>query len=583
MNDQIIKRVFSRTLTIQILTALTAVLGVFVDGAVTGGCLGETAMASYGIALPLTTIFAGIASVFSTGISVLCGKTISTGDRQGANRILSQGMIAAAALGLCLLVIGFLGAEQLAALLGAKGELLNGAMDYIRGLVLCVPALIVMVALMPIMQIDGDRNRALRAIVCTTLINIVLDLTNGFVLHRGLFVMAIATTISYYTGAFVLLLHFRNPSAMFHLSPVFPRLNVVRDIISYGFPDAMQQISRSALNISLNRILLVVSGAGSVSAFSAIYSASTLCMSLGTGIGESVSVINGVLSGEKDVQSIKNLLKTALKTTLASNAALSAVMFLASPIAMRLFLSPETDAFALAVQGFRFYSLSIIVYGINVVWRAYYQSMHLVRLAYPYVIVNNFLSVALSALLLGSFFGANGVFLSFLVGETLTLVIFAAGNFANSSGMAGFNRMMRISNDFTEGIISIRSWSCANLNEIEAVSAAIGEFCREEGARPRTSFVLSLAAEEFCVNIYQYGFIDKKIHSIDVRVLRLQDGWMIRIRDDCELFDPVRYVQMHDESALDAHIGIRMMKKLVRRIEYVSALKMNNLLIVTEP
>ena len=54
---------------------------------------------------------------------------------------------------------------------------------------------------------------------------------------------------------------------------------------------------------------------------------------------------------------------------------------------------------------------------------------------------------------------------------------------------------------------------------------------------------------------------------------------MMRIRDDCQLFNPVQYVRLFDETDPTAHIGIRLIRGLTRRIEYVSALKLNNLLI----
>ena len=582
MNDRLIRKLFKSTLTVQVCTALTVVLGVFVDGAVTGGCLGARAMASYGFALPFTTIVSGLASLFATGISVLCGQTISSGDRQGTNRIFSQCATAAMMVSLFLAAAGLLGAESLAGMLGADPESLPETVNYLRGFMIGVPGLFLMFILMPVMQIDGDRDRALIAIVCNMGLNIMLDLLNGFVFHGGLFIMALATTAGTYLGLAVLLLHFRKPDIMFRLKPAGPTGKVLREMFAFGFADTLQQLSRSVLNICLNWILLSVSSALAVSAFSAIFSTSTLVMALGVGIGETTAVINSVLVGEKDVESIRNLAKAALKSTLILNLMLIGVLFVFAPQFMWLFLSSEPEALELGITGFRFFIFSILFYGFNTFWQAFYQSMKLIRLSYAYAVVSNFLCIAVSAFLLSRFMGTDGVWLAFPVGECLSLVIFILWNMAHGEGRTPMDRMLRISGGFTENILSCRGWSCADREEAVKVSEGIHDFCVSEGASRRTAFVLALAAEELCANVLCYGFSDGKPHSIDLKVLKLADGWMMRVRDDCKLFDPVRYVQLFDDADPAAHIGIRLTRGMARRIEYVSTLKLNNLLLETD-
>ena len=579
MNDQLIRKLFRSTLTIQVCSALTVVLGVFVDGAVTGGCLGAKAMASYGFALPMTTITSGLASLFATGISVLCGQTISTGDKEGTNRIFSQCLTAALGISAILAAAGILGAEQLAGLLGADRGSLPETADYLRGFMLGVPGLFAMFILMPIMQIDGDRNRALIAICCNMGVNITLDLLNGFVFRRGLFVMALATTAGTYVGLGVLLLHFRKENIMFRFRLTKPTGRVLKEMLPYGFADTLQQTSRSVMNICLNWILMSVSGPLAVSAFSAIFTASTLCMALGVGIGETTAVINSVLVGEKNEESIRNLAKIALKSTLIYNVLLIVALFvLASPF-MKLFLNSEPEALDLATTGFRLFIGSILFYGFNTFWQAFYQSMKLIRLSYAYAVLNNFICIVLSAFLMSRLWGLTGVWLSFAVGEILSLLIIILWNVSHNRGNTLFDKMLCIDDRFRGNILSSRGWSCASLNEAVSVSEAIRSYCNSEGAPSRTAFALSLAAEELCTNILHYGFADGKPHSIDLMVTRLTDGWMMRIRDDCQLFNPVQYVQLFDESDPSAHIGIRLTRGLIRKIDYISALKLNNLLL----
>ena len=156
MNATIVRKMFRSTLTIQILTALTAVLGTVVDGIVTAGCLGTNAMAAYGIAVPITTIFTGISGVFGTGISVLSGRTIGAGDKKETNRIFSICMTVSILCSILMILVTYLGAGAIASALGAGGNQYSEVVDYLRGFAISAPGIVLVIELMPIMQIDSD-------------------------------------------------------------------------------------------------------------------------------------------------------------------------------------------------------------------------------------------------------------------------------------------------------------------------------------------------------------------------------------------------------------------------------------------
>ena len=582
MNGHNVKKMFRSTLTVQILTALTAVIGSVVDGTVTGACLGSDAMTAYGIVLPIITIYSGISSIFSTGITIPCGKCIGAGNKEDTRRIFSESMMSALLLSVFMMLVTFFGADMIAGLLGASGEnarYAGEAANYLRGFALSAPAMIFMVALLPIMQLDGDRNRPLRAVGFMTLINISGDLLNGFVLHRGLFVMAFATTVSYYAAVIILLLHFRKGENIFRLSFRRPSGAILKNLMSYGAPNALQHLSRSLLTICLNRIILSVADGHAVAAYSAIYTASIFCMTFGTGIGQSTSVITGVLAGEKDDGSIRLLMREAIRISVIMNGLLTVVMIAAASPIMSVLLRGDTAIHDTAAFGFRLYAISITVYAINVTMRSYYQAMHKTRLAYPYVLLDNFLCTVLAAVIFSGIFGLGGVWISFLIGEAGTLAIFVLVSLLNGTKGSLLYRMLDIKPSFTEGIDAFMTWSIASKEEVSKVSEGVHAFLISNGSGKREAFLYSLAVEEMGLNVIEYGFADGKTHSIDVKAIKQNGIWLIRMRDDCLLFDPVCYMEGFKAESPEDHIGIRMISGMAKRMEYVSTLKMNNLVI----
>ena len=324
---------------------------------------------------------------------------------------------------------------------------------------------------------------------------------------------------------------------------------------------------------------LTVANERAVAAYSAIYTASVLCMAFGSGIGQSTSVITGVLAGEKDADGIRSLMREAMRTALVMNGLLTVLMFAAASPVMGVVLRGDMATHETAAFGFRLYSLSIIVYAVNVTMRSYYQAMHKVRLAYPYVILDNFLCTALAAWGLSRIVGLTGVWMSFLVGEAVTLLVFIIIALRNGTKGTLLERMLEIRPDFTEGIEAIQSWSAASKEAVSAASEGVSAFLRDNGAAQREAYLFSLAVEEMGMNIIQYGFADGKPHSIDLKAVRQNGCWILRVRDDCPLFDPVHYLEGFEAASPEAHIGIRMVSGMAKRMEYVNTLKMNNLLI----
>ncbi len=91
--------------------------------------------------------------------------------------------------------------------------------------------------------------------------------------------------------------------------------------------------------------------------------------------------------------------------------------------------------------------------------------------------------------------------------------------------------------------------------------------------------LVSLAVEELGSNTVRYGFNDGKSHSMDIRLIKAECGWTLRLRDDGTLFDPVNWLEQNCPEDPASNIGIRMVLKMANDIEYIPMMKMNNLLI----
>ncbi|MBR3346476.1 MAG: ATP-binding protein [Solobacterium sp.] len=94
------------------------------------------------------------------------------------------------------------------------------------------------------------------------------------------------------------------------------------------------------------------------------------------------------------------------------------------------------------------------------------------------------------------------------------------------------------------------------------------------------AYVVSLAAEEMAGNIIKYGFKDKGRHMMELRVIHKDNSFMLRIRDDSHIFDPIKKMaSIADIQDPSRYIGIRMIMRMASDVTYTSTLKLNNLVI----
>ena len=120
-----------------------------------------------------------------------------------------------------------------------------------------------------------------------------------------------------------------------------------------------------------------------------------------------------------------------------------------------------------------------------------------------------------------------------------------------------------------------------SLEEAMALAEEVPAFCLKHGLDKRLSNLIGLCVEEMTVNVVRHGFsFDRLSHDVEVRLVLDEDRRIIRIRDNCINFDPVKYLELHQSGDPTAHIGLRMVLGMVKEASYVNSLGLNNLTLV---
>ncbi len=76
-------------------------------------------------------------------------------------------------------------------------------------------------------------------------------------------------------------------------------------------------------------------------------------------------------------------------------------------------------------------------------------------------------------------------------------------------------------------------------------------------------------------NVISHGFAEGGTNHLSVLILNKPEQWVLRFRDDCAAFDPVRYVPQEKEQA----IGIRLVMGITEEAYYSYPMGLNNLVL----
>jgi len=583
-SEYIVESMFNSTLMVMIFSAMVTLIGMMVDGIIIGNFLGEQAMAAYGLASPVFVVIAALGGVFSSGMQTACAKSLGNGDLKAANQKFSAMFFSALAAGFICMTALFVCAGPIAVLLGASGEsasLYEPTAKYISGLAIGIPGTLVMLLLTPIMQLDNDRSRTMRATAIMTVANIIGDLLVAFVLPLGMLGMALATSISYYVAAAILLLHFKSDKPYFKIQLTDMDTKAIPSMLWTGLPTAVNRLCHTARSMSLNKLLLVIAASGAVTAFSVQSNMVSLFGSVGNGIGLATLMLSGLFYGEKDKSSLKQLFHAGLKKITLLVCPLALLLMVFAPFFVDLYAAGfSTDIRQMAVHAVRWYAISLPLYAVNIIFMNYLQGTQKLILANVICILNNFAFVTAAAYLLGIIIGVEGVWIAFPLGEILTLLTLFVLAYQHEKRLpTKTENYLFLDQSFEVSDAQKLEFTINSIEQVMDASIKTNDFCKAHRLSARNVYLLSLYIEEMAGNIIEHGFADGRKHSMDIKLVIKENEIVLRFRDDCSPFDPKKQVEMINPEDATSNIGIRMVVKSADFVEYVNTMKINNLII----
>jgi len=226
------------------LSNLLQVLFNMADIAVIGQFAGSLSLGAVGSTATLVTMFTGFLIGLSGGINVLTALYYGAKDKDSLSKTIHSAALVSLIMGVLLLVLGVGLSEWMLTALKTKEELLDKAVLYLRIYYLGMPALAIYNFGNAVYSAVGNTKKPLYYLGFSGVLNIILNLFFVIVCHMDVAGVALASIISQYVSAVLILQALLRSKDIYALHPGKLRMDreLTRDILKLGMPSGLQNV-----------------------------------------------------------------------------------------------------------------------------------------------------------------------------------------------------------------------------------------------------------------------------------------------------------------------------------------------------
>ena len=260
-----------------------------VDSLIVGNFIGKTSLAAIGSTGSLIHLLVGFFNGFSMGGTVVVSQFFGAGDREKVQKTVHTMVAATIIVGIILTGIGILLSPYLLRLMKVPEDVRKEALIYLAIYFSGILFLIFYNMSTGILRAVGDTKNPLIYLIISSILNIILDLFFIVVLKKGIGGAALATVVSQAVSASLVLIRLKTSQECYRLEwkKIKIDFTILRKIIKYGFPGALQMTIFSFSNMLAQRYINVF-GADVIAGQAAFQKIDSLALlpliSLGVGI-----------------------------------------------------------------------------------------------------------------------------------------------------------------------------------------------------------------------------------------------------------------------------------------------------------
>ncbi|MBO0453021.1 MATE family efflux transporter [Candidatus Enterococcus murrayae] len=403
--------------TRSVLSTLGLSLYILADTFFIANGVGVLGLAALNIALPLFNLLTGLGLLLGMGGATLFALKGRSGD------YFSQLLIVGGIIGLFFTVLGFFSSRFLALLLGASGATVDLTTMYMRFILVMAPFFILNNLCLAFIRNDQNPQLAMKAMICSSVFNMLFDYIFVFPMKMGMAGAALATVLSPLVSLAILSTHRNFSKRRLSLSLVRPKLLTVTKSIQLGLSSFLAEMSTGVSILVFNQVLIGLGGDIAIAAYGVLANILVVALSLFTGVAQGIQPLISRAANKRDTLTIQKTLTFGLRTSFIMAVVLYLILFFFKyPIISAFNRENDPMLIQLAAFGIPIFFLSLFGSSLNVVFSIFFSAIGHAKQAFALALFRGYIFLVPLVILLAAIWGLTGAWVSLPITEGLTVL-----------------------------------------------------------------------------------------------------------------------------------------------------------------
>lgn len=444
------KRLLRFVLSPILMMIFTSIYSV-VDGLFVSNFAGEKPFAALNFIYPVIMVLGAVGFMFGAGGTAIVSKTLGEGHRTHANRYFTLVVLVTAGCGVALGVAGIFAVPSIAHLMGARGEMLDNCVLYARIILIALPCFMLQNLFQSFFITAEKPLLGFMFTIGSGVANIALDALFVVGFKMGLKGAAIATAVSQTIGGLSPIIYFacKNGSLLRFSKPKWYGRIVAKSCVN-GSSELVGNIAMSLVSMIYNVKLLEIAEHNGVSAFGVIMYVQFIFVAIFIGYCIGTAPIVGYNFGADNKAELQNVFRKSMIIIAVVAVGMIALSEGLADVIARLFFSgklpkkdmtPEQIAEFLeqmeklrqmTANGLRLYSICFLFAGFNMFCSSFFTALNNGLMSAISSFARTLVFQIACIFVLPIWLGLNGIWLSTVVAEALTLILSAVLLVANN-------------------------------------------------------------------------------------------------------------------------------------------------------
>ena len=567
-NYELLRSKFQEFFLPTLFTSMAGNICLFVDGLIVSFLIGAGNLAPIQSVAPVITFVNLIYWMIGLGGSVLCSVSKAEFDDEKSNSYFSVAITSLLSIGILITIIGLLFSNNIAQMLCiSQPELAFSVNSYFIALIIGMPFLCYMMSLSYFIRADGIPTLPFRAILVANIVNICCDIIYIKFMGMGLSGAALATSTGYIVGSLIISYYFFKPERTLNFLKLKVKslFNYLGQIVKSGFSSSSTQLYLTLKLFIVNILAGMYLGKSGIVAFGICYNSLFILYIFLIGTAQTMSPIVSVYFKEEDFSGVNYIIKRSLKIVVIASLALSVLFIVCPQVLLLLYSVKNPSDIPVVLNAVRIFAISYVGTAITFLYTFYAQAIQKNQLSTIISLLEGFAAPIGFAVLLSFLFGGNGIWISFAIAESVTILfIFAYSRYINKKTDGEYSNFFINKHNDEESVFE--HTINGDINEAVSLSRDVQEYLSDN----KSAALVSLAIEEMLVNIIN---INENVGTIDVIVRDNEEDILISIKDTGIDFNPVAE---SDDLEFD-NIGV--LNKIADKIDYSRVLGLNSTVI----